>query len=352
MALCFKSFSQSFVVTIKGKIDIANDGSVVIISKPVDRFFTTEYIDTDDTSIVRNNRFQKQLDIPANSFILMQCKNSLYSLCFVDSIRDISFEVMTDTVKKTQQVFFFGENARANEILANWELLNIYGKQTDIIEGIIKHAATASIASDSLDVILTWYTNKLLEEYKRDKISLNCYNAFVAETEQRLLYSCKEVLDEGLRNPKAIKMSKKELKILINKLFSEYDPFNGKYFATTILTPVIISKCIFISDGIIPPVINTPKYTWRSYSADFLFVQPYFGVYDFAPRSYQQYLVGNALLVALNHSPMTEAEYMDAFNEYRKQFPGSPYNPVILGKIAGKVFPATNNTRVKLDFHK
>jgi hypothetical protein len=246
---------------------------------------------------------------------------------------------MTDSNATPERVFFFGVNAEANELMANRQLLNIYGKEKDLISGIIKHAVNSSVASDSLQIVLSTYTQKIYGLYSNHKISANCYNAFIAETEQRFLFCCKDLLRQGLSNPSLVKMSKKELNLLITKLYTKFDPFNKKYFTTTIISDNIIAKCILINDGIIPAVIPYPKDTWRSYARYFTFYVIYFGTYDFAPNFLQQYLVGNALLTALSSCPLTKEEFMDLYITYQKLFPFSPYISIINDWLTIKDFP-------------
>ncbi len=348
---CLTGFSQNQTITIKGKIDIALDGSLVRIGKSVDSFFNGFYTDPKDVAVVQNKRFNHQLLVSPNSFILIQLQGILYSLCYVDSASNISFEVMTDTIKNSQYIFFFGTNANANELLANRQLLNTVGRQKDYIVNIIKNAENAVSAMDSLHIALSSYTVRLDSLLRKNEISTNCYNAIIAEIEQRMLNCCNDVLVNGLRNPALVKMPKKQFRILIASLFKEYDPFNKKYFTSTSVSENIISECIFINEGILPAVINSPKDTWQSYAGLFTFLVVYFGVYDFAPNSYQQFLVGNALLAALNNTYMTKDEYMEVYSTYQKRYPASPYNPIINSNLIGKVFPATNNTRIKLDIH-
>ena len=344
----FESFSQSNPITISGKIDNLNGRHLVKISKPVERFFSADNIDIKDSAFLENERFRLQLDISANSFIRLDIHQFGSFICYVDSASDLNFNVMTNSASEPEHVFFFGANAPANELMVNGQLLNPYGKQKDLITGIIKRAANASAALDSLHIVLLRHTEKLTELYNNHKISLSCYNAFIAETEQRLLFCCKDLFIQGNSSQSLVKMKKRELSSFINILLSEFDPFNKKYFATTIISDNIVEKCILINDGIIPSVIITPRDTWQSYAGFFTFNVMYFGVYDFAPNSLQQYLVGNALLSALSHSPLTKEEFIDVYTAYRKWFPGSPYNSIINRWLTSKVFPARNNTKVKL----
>lgn len=347
----FETFSQSNTITIAGKIDNLEGRHPVTVCKSVERFFSMDNIYRKDSAFLENERFRVQLDISSNSFILLNIHQFGSFICYVDSASDISFNVMTNSASEPEHVFFFGANAAANELMVNGQLLNPYGKQKDLIIGIIKRAANASAAFDSLNIFLLLHTEKLTELYNNHKISVNCYKAFIAETEQRLLLCCKDLLIQATSNPSLVKMKKKELLIFINILFSEFDPFNKKYFATTIISDNIVEKCILINDGIISAVISTPRDTWQSYAGDFTFSVMYFGVYDFAPNSLQQYLVGNALLAALSNGHLTKDEFMDVYTTYRKWFPGSPYNEIINEWLIVKVFPAQNNTRVKLNYH-
>lgn len=344
------SFSQSYPITIKGKFDNLKGRHPIYVSKPVDHFFCKEYIELKDSAFLENERFQLQLNITAHSFIRLQIDQLGSLVCYVDSASNINFQVMTDSNAKPERVFFFGANAEANELMANGQLLNSNGRESDLITSIIKHAKNSSVAIDSLQLVLSKYSQNLHDLYSNHKISVDCYNTFIAETEQRLLFGCKDLLRQSLNKPTLIKMSNKELKIFILKLFSQFDPFNKKYFKTTIISDNIIAKCILINDGIIPAVIPNPRDTWRSYSGDFSFYVPYIGTYDFAPNYLQQYLAGNALLTALSVMPLTKVEFMDLYQTYQKLYPFSPYIPIVNDWLTIKVFPTQNNTKVKLDF--
>ena len=342
--------SQNTTITITGKVDNLVGRYPVTISKPVDRFFCAENIDINDSVLLEDEHLSAQIDLPSNSFIQLEIQNFGNFQCYIDSVANINFEIMSDSAKKSQYVFFFGANAQANELIANRRLLNPYGRQKDFIEGIIKRAPDAASALDSLSIVLSKYTKPINELYTNQKISANCYSAFVGETEQRFLLCFKDIAVEGIRNPKVVKMSKKEFKTLIINLYREFDPFNKKYFSTPTLSSNIVAKCIVINDGIIPPVITNPKYTWRSYARYLTYATPYVGVYDFAPNSFQQYLIGNTLLATLYYNiPLTKDEFTEIFAVYQQRYPGSPYNSIINERLTAKIFSSYNFSKVKLN---
>lgn len=348
----YACLSQNTTITITGKVDNLIGRYPVTISKSVERFYCADNIDLKDSVVLANEHFRVQLDLPSNSFIQLEIQRYGNLQCYIDSASNISFEIMTDSATNPQYVFFFGANAQANELIANRQLLNPFGRQKDLIEGIIKRAANAASAIDSLNIVLSKYTKTLSELYSKQKISTNCYNAIATETEQRLLLCCQDIAVQGISNPKLVKMSNKEFRTLIINLNSKYDPFNKKYFSTPTLSSNIVAKCILINDGIIPPVITNPKYTWRSYSGYLTCITPYVGVYDFAPNSFQQYLIGNTLLAALyNNSPLTKDEFLEVFAVYQKRYPGSPYNSIINERLTAKIFSSHNYLRVKLNTH-
>lgn len=333
LVICNKIQGQEISTRISGKFDKTNGRYLITLSKPVGSFYCAENIDLSDSIILQDEKFEVNCDLPLHSFVTLCFANHYVMTFYADSANDIKFEFLTDSAQNPRRVFFFGANAIANELLTNNELLAPFGNNKKEIEKIIIEAPGTEIALEKLQSVLKKYKDFLDELYESHKISRTCHDAFIAETEQRLLLCCKDILRRSALGDQLVSMSNYEVKKLINHLYTQYDPFEKRYFTAPSTINNITAKCILIHDGIIPPVIATPKDTWRSFSGEFMIIVPYFGVYDMAPNSLQLYLVGNALLRRLMSPTLTKEEFMEVYTTYRKRYPASEYNKLIDKKI-------------------
>jgi len=325
--------SQDVPTQVSGKMDKTYGRYLITLGKSVNGFFCAENIDLTDSIILQNEKFDVNSNIPLHSFVRLNFAHHQLMLFYADSAEPIRFELLTDSAQNPGRIFFFGANAAANELLANHLLLSANGKTQKEIEKIIIEAPSAVACLNSLHSVLNKFERILDELFDNQKISGSCHEAFIAETEQRFLLCCKDILRHSTLGSQAFTMSKKEMNILINHLYTQYDPFDKRYFTAPTLISNITAKCILINDGIIPPVIANPKDTWKSFAGVFTFIVPYIGVYDLAPNSIQHYLVGNALLANLLFNEMTKDEFIEVYTTFRKRYPASPYIKIIDTRI-------------------
>ncbi len=320
---------QEVPTRISGKFDKTYGRYLITLSKSVDGYYCAENIDLSDSIILQDEKFEVNYNLPLHSFVTLYFAHHYVMSFYADSANDIKFEILTDSAQNPGRVFFFGANAAANELLANRGLLYPYGNRKKEIEKIIIEAKNAQVAINQLQSILKKYKDYLNELFASQKISGTCYEAFNAETEQRLLFCCKDILWQNAMGALEVTMSKSEINKVINYLFTLYDPFDKRYFAATCIIDNIAAKCILINYNIIPRVINSPKDTWKSFAHLFNFLAPYMGVYDLAPKSVQLYLAGNALLKCITYQSLTRDEFMSVYTTYKKLYPASPYNQII-----------------------
>ena len=324
---------QNISTQVSGKIDKTYGRYLITLGTSVDGFFCAENIDLIDSIILQNEKFSVNYNIPLHSFVRLDFAHHELMLFYADSANPIQFELLTDSAQNPGRIFFFGANAAANELLANNQLLSPNGKTKIEIEKIIIGAPSAEAALNSLHSVLNKFESALNELFDNHKISGSCREAFIAETEQRFLLCCNDILRHIAFGSQNVTMSKKEISILINHLYTQYDPFEKRYFTVPSLISNITAKCILINEGIIPPVLAAPKDTWKSFAGEFTFVVPYIGVYDLAPNSLQHYLVGNALLANFLFNEMTKDKFMEVYTTFRKRYPASTYIKIIDKKI-------------------
>ena len=320
---------QEVSTRISGKFDKTFGRYLITLSKPVGGFYCDHNIDLSDSIILQDEKFEVDYDLPPHSFITLFFSHQYLMNFYADSSSDIKFEILTDSAQQPARVFFFGANAAANELMANRELLIPNGASKKEIEKIIIEAKNADSAINQLQSILKKYKDYLNELLASQKISATCYEAFNAETEQRLLFCCKDIFWLNAVGTQQVAMSKSEIKILANYLFTSFDPFDKRNFPATCTLDNVAAKCILINYKIIPRVINSPKDTWKSFAHLFNFLAPYMGVYDLAPNSVQLYLVGNALLKCITYQSLTRDEFMSVYTTYKKLYPASPYNQIV-----------------------
>jgi hypothetical protein len=320
---------QEVSTRISGKFDKTFGRYLITLSKPVGGFYSAENIDISDSIILQDEKFEVNYNLQPHSFVTLYFAHHYVMSFYADSASDIKFEILTDSAQNPGRIFFFGDNAAANELIANHELLIPYGVRKKEIEKIIIEATNAQIAINQLQSELKKYKDYLNELLTRQKISRACYEAFTAEVEQRLLFCCKDVFWQNAVGTTQVAMSKSEIKILANYLFTSFDPFDKRNFPATCTLDNIAAKCILINYKIIPRVITTPKDTWKNFAHLFNFLAPYMGVYDLAPNSVQLYLAGNALLKCITYQSLTRDEFMSVYTTYKKLYPASPYNQII-----------------------
>lgn len=331
--------AQNIPTRVYGKLDKTPGRYLITIGRAVDGFFCPVNIDPNDSVILQNEKFDVTCDLPLHSFVQVYFANYNLMLFYADSANDIKFERLTDSAQNPGRIFFFGANAAANDLIANNELLPPEGDVKKAIEKIIIDAPDASIASNKLQLILNYFETPLNDLLNDNKISASCHKALIAETEQRFLLCCKDVLKHSTMGKQNIAMSGKEILNLTNLLYTQYDPFDKRYFTAPTLFNNIIAKCLLIHDGIIPPVIAHPTDTWKTFSRECMFTAPFIGLYDLAPNSLQKYMIGNVLLANLSLNSLTKAEYMSMYNVYKKRYLSSSYISIIDNKLPGTAFP-------------
>ncbi|PKQ61167.1 hypothetical protein BZG01_19920 [Labilibaculum manganireducens] len=331
------TLSQNSKFIIKGKIDIAQNGDVVQLSKPIQRRFNIFYVDGNDDCFIENRMFTKELYLSENSFVRIQSKGLPKFMCYVDRGEVIDFEVITDSVSKNQMVIFHGTNARGNDLLVNRKLLNNGGDDQNTIVNVIKNSSSSSQAMDSLHFILSPYKTLLNDLYVKNEITETCLANLMAETEQRLLFWTMGIISDGFKNAQELRMNKKELLQLTEQLFEEFDPFAKKYESSIVVSNTAAFKCYLIKEKKLPISNSKPQRVWEKYKEYFGMVDSEFGIYDYAPLNQQEFLIGNAMMIALVFKPMSNENFVRVFKTYRDLFPDSPYNATIVNELLGTI---------------
>lgn len=320
-------------ITITGKIDIAENGDLVHLNKPVSGYFNIFYSDPQDDAIITNNTFNKGVMTNTNAFIRLQSRGLPKFVCYIDTAPSINFEVTTHPGTKKQTVRFTGLNAMGNNLFTNRKLLNKGGEDQIKVVKIIQKETTAIATQKQLLALLHHYTDTLKSLKSNNKITSNCFNALTAETEQRLLFWCMGVISEGFNNPTSVKMNNRELVTLCRYLFSEFDPFKEKYAITTTVANTAQYKCRLIHENKLQLARDENPVFWKYYAKQFALLDGDFAMYDYAPDKQQQFLIGNALLTATVFKPMSDQEFLKVFKTYHQHFPNSPYNVLITAKL-------------------
>ncbi|MBS1521818.1 MAG: TlpA family protein disulfide reductase [Bacteroidetes bacterium] len=327
--------AQDNNVTLSGFFDHAPNGDIIQVCKPVGEYFNIFYTDKDDEIGIKNNTFIKQISVTQAGFIRLQCKDLPKFACFVEPGNEVSFRVKTEK-DGSQQISFSGPNAKGNELFINRKLLNNGANDADRVNKLIQNAENEEAAYNNIKALLSGPLQSLEQLKVSKEITDQCYNALKGETEQRMLFWCMSTLDGGLQEKVPVAMDKANLRKLMLKLFTEFDPFNAKYRNTVTVANTMAFKCYLTDKGILNKNASVVS-KWAPFSSSFAATDSYFAFFDEAPADVQQFLVGNDLLIALTFKPMSDKDYIKIFKSYMNAFPQSPYIPVITNQLMDKI---------------
>lgn len=326
----FCCFGQKQIF-INGKVDASFSSGQVSVYKPVNGAFNVFYPDPEASGMIENGAFSLHTSFSESGFIRLQSKSLPKIFFFAEPGDTISFSYL----KNKDSVFilrFYGKNATANNLLADKKLFNNSKVDEESLKGIMSGKNNVEEVVKDISATLDRHTALIKKSYRSNEISRDCMDNLLAETEQKALSWMNSILvsyfhqqENIINHTNLADTGWKKLAVILN---NKYDPFNSRYFKTTTVFDNSHKKSELIRLGIVPGK-QTGENTWKPYDSNFSEVINELSLISYAPEIIQSYLIGNALLIAAVFKPMHDTIYARILATYIKQFPQSPYLPLL-----------------------
>jgi thiol-disulfide isomerase/thioredoxin len=327
--------SGQSLVSIKGKFKPAIDNTSISVYKPIAGNFNMSYPDAQSEATIEDSAFKLELHIDKPGFVRLQSKFMQKTYFYAEPGDAIQITFVKDEAGNTK-IIYSGSNAEANNLLANnspvnnqnflqYELPTLF--QTESAEKLYQTLAQQIEKS----------TKPLAEMLKKRKITKQCYEAMMRETEQTMLHWVNTYLKNyfmpDIELPHVTKLNKDEMRKLAQILYDKYDPYDKRYDIATRTYNNQMIKSILIEDGAIPnSKINTQ--VWSQFAKEFSMIVSRLSAIDYAPDTVQMHFLGTSLLSAIVFKPMSDDDFVKIFNVYYAKFPNSPYNSLITSYLA------------------
>ncbi len=328
-------YTQAVLIT--GEASYIHTDEKVTVTKPIAGFATTSFTtDTTSDSHFLNGRYLIKIPISKPGFISVRSKSTTTLLFFVspgDRLQ-INYE-QTGDGGKNLIAKISGSNATGQRLINDRKLLNNSMESQSELLQILQSSTSEKIVFNRLLESLKNYTNLLNQLRTQKAISPIFAKALQAETEQRLLFWSANLLMTKLSdttNTLNIKIKETEIKKLIGRLYTSFDPLNGRYDHSTLLANNIRSKCISIDKGYLP-VSQKLNEVWQPYDEDMKDIVSSFSTIGFAPKKYQNTVAGDAILMAIHFSPMSKEALVKLGATFIQTFPTSFYSTRIKDRL-------------------
>jgi len=328
------SAASQVPVTIKGKISPAIDNTTISVYKPVVGIFNMTLSDSKIEIPVKNGLFQKAFAMEKPGFIRLQNKLLPKTYFYAEPGGSVQLFFNKDKYGNTT-VKYLGANADANNLIAsNAPMGNNNFLQFRFPE--IFQSETAEKVAELLEQELDQSTEPFRLMLRKKRITEQCYEEMMRETEQTMLHWVNVYLKNffltDIELPFITKLSQNEVAKLAQLLYGKHDPYLHKYTSTTRTYDNQLIKSILIEDGAIAGKKEVVV-TWAQFAQPFSMIISRLAAIDQAPDSVQMNFMGNSLMSALAFKPMSDSEFMDVFNTYYTKFPESPFNAIIRSNL-------------------
>lgn len=332
-------------IIIKGEFSTPpiNNTPITVLNS-IDGFDNDFYSEsTDDTNII-DGKFNIQVTHSKAGIIHLKSKGLSSTYFYAEPNDTISIEFKEDTLTGKTIPFYSGNNAAANNLIAQKQLYNNSKVSQDLFIAIIKDADSADDALLKINNELNPKIQLLQRFYDNKVITNECFNAFVASLQQRTLFWCNTFGSD--KPPVVTKMSKGESDKLIIKLNTIYDPFKPE----NRIGLTNYSNCYRKSFFMMNKIIDSPapkSQIWGKYDEQFSGVVDKIGVIDFAPLDVQKHFMGNSVLTAIAFDAIKKVDLKEIYNTYSTMFPKSLYLPMIQKHLSDNTIQTNEN---KVDY--
>ncbi len=337
-------------IHISGKFKPETENAPISIYKPIAGIFNMALPDPENEATIKNNTFKLELNIDKPGFVRLQSKFMQKTYFYAEPGASIQITFLKDEAGNIKTTYS-GTNAAANNLLTNNSPMN---NQNFLQYGLptLFQTESAEKMAETLAQEIEKSTKPFAELLKKKKITKQCYEALMRETEQTSLHWVNTYLKNffmpDVELPYVTKLNRNEMRKLAQILYDKYDPYNLRYNVATRTYNNQMIKSILIEDGAIPnnrPV--TP--IWSQFSKQFNMIVSRLSAIDYAPDTVQMNFMGISLLSAIAFKPMTDEEFLSVFNVYYQKFPNSPYNPLITNYISN-IKKGNERTATKSNF--
>jgi thiol-disulfide isomerase/thioredoxin len=317
-------------IIVQGKFQPEIETTQLSVYRPYAGYFNVFYPDEQSETIIKGSEFKLKLNLDKPGFIRIQSKGMPKTFFYAEPGDTIQIAFMTDTIGVTKTIYS-GNNAGANNLLAEKKLLNNGELSKEIILSIFKTGKSADEVYRLLDEEIKKSTLPLQVLLDKGMITKSCYDVMLSETEQKMLSWTNFNPDESVLPQ--VKLNKDEMKKLAQKLYNHYDPYSDRNLITTTNYSNSLSKSILRKNKII--AVEKPRtQLWAQYENKFGMVASQISSIDYAPDDVQMHFMGKSLLTATVFKPMSDDDYNQVFKTYYNKFPNSPYIPIITAYLA------------------
>jgi len=328
--------SSQNLIRINGKFKPETENAPISVYRPIAGCFNMLFPNIESETAFENSTFKLELNIDKPGFVRLQSKFMQKTYFYAEPGASIQITFLKDEAGNIKTTYS-GTNAAANNLLANNSPMN---NQNFLQYGLpaLFQTQTAEKLAEAIAQEIEKSTKPLAELLKKKKISKQCYEAIMRETEQTSLHwvntYLKNFLMPDVELPYVTKLDRDEMRKLAQILYNKYDPYNARYSIATRTYNNQMIKSILIEDGAIPnnrPV--TP--VWSQFSKEFNMIVSRLSAIDYAPDTVQMNFMGISLLSAITFKPMGDEDFLKVFNVYHQKFPNSPYNSIITTYVSG-----------------
>lgn len=264
-------FSQAPVI-IKGKFEPAIETTQLTVYKPNAGYFNVFYPDNESETTITNGEFNLSLRLDKAGFVRILSKGMPKTFFYAEPGDTIHVAFVTDTSRVTKTIYS-GSNAGANNLLSSYKLLNnsqaSSQNSNNLILSILQSGKTAEEIFQQLDQEIKKSTQPLQDFLTEGKITKSCYEAFVSETEQKMVSWAALYLKSYFNNGGAnSEVEKNKMKQLTQRLFNRYDPYSSTSLVATTNYSNSHIKSIFRKNSVLPAEKPTEQ-LWAQWDKKF-----------------------------------------------------------------------------------
>jgi thiol-disulfide isomerase/thioredoxin len=325
--LCTVKIVAAQSISIVGQYMSDPDNLTVMLYTPTDDVFNIFYADEASETQVSNRGFAYHLNATKRGFYRLQTKGLPKCYFFAAPGDTVILKILNSEGGDTK-VVFEGANAKANNFIADRRLFNNSAVTEAWFKKIIGESPSAAVAFESISATVDSLSQCIRQLHTRQEISAACSDAFIQEIRQGALQWAGSLLFNLVEGDSQIiphvSMSKAQLRTLIVKIHTEYDPFNEGAFVATAWAGNAHRKSVLIQKKYIQGAPRLDR-QWEEFDDVFGHVSMNTAAIDYAPSAVQMSYIGSTLLNAIAFNAIKPSEYNRLVDRYERIFPGSPF---------------------------
>jgi thiol-disulfide isomerase/thioredoxin len=319
--------SQSKTVTIIGNMPQQFGGDNIRFCKPIGKYpAMTSYINSKDTTVLKNNKFIKKLDVSAPGIIYV------YEKPFNGTISTRFFAEPGDTIfieRKSEGIIFKGKNAILNKMYSDIKLGPV-AFNSDVY-AIFKNNANADkiIAEikDKEEAYFKFYNELFLKK----QISKSCLEYTKTVMEQSIDgLALNVVIYEDIREREKFQITKEEAKKIADYISLKYIPYKEENLISPFFLSLMRNNATYLQNQSLKENKKITRF-WNQFDIIFKSKIENIGIIDYIEsEDYKEVLIGSYFLGLIkNYDNEKTIKYKDlvlVYKSYVEKFPNSPYN--------------------------